>query len=227
MTEPLHTGLPPWQRKMPDLSGFDAQTTPMVFVSWDDANAYALWLSKETGRPVRVLLSRFEEHTCAGNRPSAIMRIRAGIDALHVPYKGSAPAVNDLLGGQISFLIDPVITLQPFVKSGKVRALAVTDTKRSAAVPDVPSYTEFGLKDLNMTSWQGLVAPAGTSKEIIAKLHREIVKVLQSPEVIERMRAQGMTPVGNSPQEFTAFVQKEVERWSKVAADVKFERQSL
>lgn len=158
---------------------------------------------------------------------SELFKMSAGIEALHIPYKGSAPAINDLLGGQISFLIDPVITLQPFVKSGKVRALAVTDTKRSAAVPDVPSYTEFGLKDLSMTSWQGLVAPAGTPKDVIAKLHREIVKVLQNPDVIERMKAQGVTPVGNSPEEFSSLIQKEVDRWSRVAKSVKFERQTL
>ncbi|MBL8379148.1 MAG: tripartite tricarboxylate transporter substrate binding protein [Burkholderiales bacterium] len=155
-----------------------------------------------------------------------LFKLTAGIEALHVPYKGSAPAINDLLGGQITFLIDPVITMQPFVKSGKVRALAVTDSKRSAAAPDVPSYTEFGLKDLDMTSWQGLVAPAGTPKDVIARLHREIVKVLQNPEVIERLKAQGVTPVGSSPEAFTAFVQREVARWSKVASDVKFEKQS-
>lgn len=156
-----------------------------------------------------------------------LFKINTGIKMLHIPYKGSAPAITDLVGGQITMLIDPVITLGPFSKSGKLKALAVTDSKRSPAVPDVPSYTEFGLKDLNMTSWQGLVAPTGTPKPILEKLHAEIVKVLATPEVIEQMKAQGVTPVGSSPEAFTAFVKQEFTRWSKVAADVKFERQSL
>lgn len=151
----------------------------------------------------------------------------AGIQMLHIPYKGSAPAINDLLGGQITMLIDPVITLGPHVTSGKLRALAVTDSKRSPAVPDVPSYTEFGLKDLDMTSWQGLVAPAGTPREVITRLNTEVIKALQDPGVREKMRTQGVTPVGSSPEAFAAIVQSEVNRWSKVAEEVKFERQAL
>ncbi len=156
-----------------------------------------------------------------------LFKMLAGIKMTHVPYKGSAPAINDLIGGQITLLIDPVSTLKPHVDCGKLRALAVTDSKRSQAAPDVPSYAEFGLKDLSMTSWQGLVAPSGTPREIVARLQSEVMKAVQHPDVQARMRAQGVTPVGNTAEAFTAFVRSEVDRWAKIAQAVSFERQSL
>lgn len=156
-----------------------------------------------------------------------LFKQRAGIKMLHVPYKGSAPAINDLIGGQITMLIDPVITLLPHVRSGKLKALAVTSAKRSPVAPDIPSYSEYGLTDLDMTSWQGLVAPAGTPREIVDKLHAEIVKALQTQDVKEKFSAAGVIPVGSSPAEFAAFAQKEFDRWSQVADAVKFERVPL
>ena len=158
---------------------------------------------------------------------SELFKLRAGIKMLHVPYKGSAPAINDLIGGQITMLIDPVITLLPHVRSGKLRALAVTSAKRSPVAPEIPSYAEYGLTDLDMTSWQGLVAPAGTPKEILDKLHGEIVKATQTQDVKDKFSAAGVVPVGSSPAEFAAFTQKEFDRWSQVAKAVRFERVPL
>jgi len=156
-----------------------------------------------------------------------LLKLVGGFDMLHVPYKGSAPAINDLLGGQITLLIDPVITLAPHAAAGKLRALAVTASKRSNAAPQVPSYTEFGLKNLDMTSWQGIVAPAGTPRPVIDRLHAGIAKALKQPDTVDRLNKQGVTPLGQPSAEFRAFVKREFDRWSDVARRIKLERTPL
>ncbi|MFC3336942.1 Bug family tripartite tricarboxylate transporter substrate binding protein [Paracandidimonas soli] len=156
-----------------------------------------------------------------------LFKIRAGIQMTHVPYKGSAPAINDLLGGHITLLQDPVITLLPHVKADKVVALAVTAPKRVDIAPEIPSYTEAGLVDMNITSWQGIVAPAGTPKEIVEKLNAEFNKALQDSSVIEQLQKQGVTPVGGSAQQFADFVQQERERWSDIARQANFKPESM
>jgi len=150
-----------------------------------------------------------------------LFKLVAGIDMTHVPYKGSTPAINDLLGGQITLLIDPVITLAPHAAGGRIRALAVTQVQRSKAVPNVPSYSEYGLKGLDMTSWQGIVAPTGTPQTVVDRLHAEIARALKQPDVLERLAAQGVTPLGLPSTEFRAFVKKEFDRWSDVARRIK------
>ena len=151
-----------------------------------------------------------------------LFKQRAQIKMTHVPYKGSAPAINDLLGGHISLILDPVITLLPHVKAGKLNALAVTSSKRIDIAPDIPSYTELGLKDMDITSWQGIVAPAKTPKDIIKTLNDEFNRALQSPEVVARLKEQGVTPVGGTTEHFGSFVQKENARWSALATQVNF-----
>ena len=150
-----------------------------------------------------------------------------GIDMLHVPYKGSAPAITDLLGGQIALLIDPVITLLPLVQSKKLKALCVTAPKRATVAPDIPSYAEYGLKGLDMTSWQGIVAPARTPPAVVNALHEQIAKALKSPEVIERMQKAGVTPLGYGADEFRAFVKMEFTTWTGVAKRMKLVPQPL
>ena len=151
-----------------------------------------------------------------------LFKQRAQIKMTHVPYKGSAPAINDLLGGHISLILDPVITLLPHVKAGKLDALAVTSSKRIEIAPDIPSYTEVGLKDMDITSWQGIVAPARTPREVIDTLNAEFNRALQSPDVIARLKEQGVTPVGGSAVHFGDFIQKENARWSALARQVNF-----
>lgn len=140
----------------------------------------------------------------------------AGVDILHVPYKGSSPAVADLLGGQVQMMFDNMPVSLPHVKAGKLRALAVTSMKRSPALPDVPTMDEEGLKGFDATSWFGLLAPAGTPKDIVAKLNAASVKALASPEMRERLAAQGADPVGNSPEQFAAFIKSEIDKWAKI-----------
>ncbi len=140
----------------------------------------------------------------------------AGVDILHVPYKGSSPAVTDLLGGQVQMMFDNMPSALPHAKAGKLRPLAVTGLKRSAALPDIPTMDEEGLKGFNATSWFGLLAPAGTPKDIVAKLNAASVKALASPEMMERLAAQGAEPVGNTPEQFAAFIKAEIDKWSKI-----------
>ena len=140
----------------------------------------------------------------------------AGVDILHVPYKGSAPAVADLLGGQVQLMFDNMPVSLPHAKAGKLRALAVTSLKRSPALPDVPTMDVEGLKGFDATSWFGLLAPAGTPKDIIAKLNSASVAALATSEMRERLAAQGADPVGNTPEQFATFIKAEIEKWAKI-----------
>jgi tripartite-type tricarboxylate transporter receptor subunit TctC len=145
-----------------------------------------------------------------------LYKMMAGVDIVHVPYKGSAPAVTDLLGGQVQMMFDNLPVSLPHAKAGKLRALAVTSLTRSAALPDVPTMDEEGLTGFNATSWFGLLAPAGTPKEVVAKLNAASVKALASPEMRERLAGQGADPVGNTPEQFSAFIKAEIEKWAKI-----------
>lgn len=140
----------------------------------------------------------------------------AGVDILHVPYKGSSPAVADLLGGQVQMMFDNMPSSLPQVKAGKLRALAVTSMTRSPALPDVPTMDEEGLKGFDATSWFGLLAPAGTPRDIVTKLNGAAVKALASAEMRERLAAQGADPVGNTPDQFAAFIKTEIDKWAKI-----------
>jgi tripartite-type tricarboxylate transporter receptor subunit TctC len=141
----------------------------------------------------------------------------AGIDMVHIPYKGTAPGVVDVLAGQVLVMAPNVLTALPHIKSGKLRALAVTSPKRSAALPDVPTVAEAGLPGYDSTQWYGVLAPAGTQREIVARLHGAIARALRDEEVGRRLAADGAEPVGSSPEEFAAFIKSETEKWAKVA----------
>ena len=145
-----------------------------------------------------------------------LFKSAAGFDALHVPYKGGAPALNDLIAGQLSFMIENVPGTMPFVKAGKLRALAITSAERSPLVPSLPTMAESGVPGYEVLGWQGLFAVAGTSREIVARLQAEVAKVLRMPEVRDRLAALGAEPVGSAPDEFAAFVRDEHARWSRV-----------
>jgi tripartite-type tricarboxylate transporter receptor subunit TctC len=143
----------------------------------------------------------------------------AGISMTHVPYKGSAPAISDLIGGQINVLFDPMSSMLPQVKAGKARALAVTTIRRSSAAPEIPTVAEQGYAGFDVSSWQGLSAPAGTPKDVIDRLNAESVKAIRSPDVQELMKAQGADGAAGTPAEYAAHIKSEVERWKKIARD--------
>jgi tripartite-type tricarboxylate transporter receptor subunit TctC len=151
-----------------------------------------------------------------GHLVGEMFKRQAGIDMVHVPYKGAAPALTDLLGGQVSvyFASGPVAAGQ--LKGGRIRAIAVTGGKRSPTMPEVPTVAESGLPGFDASSWYGVLAPAGTPKEIITKLHAESVKAMQSPDLKERMTAEGGEPIGSTPAEFAAFIRSETVKWARV-----------
>jgi tripartite-type tricarboxylate transporter receptor subunit TctC len=138
---------------------------------------------------------------------------QANIDAPHIPYKGSAPALNDLMGGHVQLMFDSMITTMPLVEGGQLRALAVTGKKRSPLLPDVPTIAESGLPDYEATGWTGIVVPAGTPRDVVMKLNRAIVEAIKTPAVQEAFKKQAAEPVGSSPEEFGAFIRKETDKW--------------
>ena len=140
----------------------------------------------------------------------------AGIDATHVPYKGGAPALADLVGGQLSFMIENMPGTMPFVNSGKLRALAITSAKRSPLAPNLPTLTEAGLTGYEVTGWNGLFANKGTPPVIINKLSAEVAKVLRLPEVRQRLSSLGAEAVGSTPDEFASFFRADMARWGKI-----------
>lgn len=136
----------------------------------------------------------------------------AGIELLHVPYKGSAPLTTDLLGGQVDMSFDTLTPVVQHIKGGKLRALAVTTAKRSSTLPDVPTLAESGLKDFDQGTWFGVLAPAATPKDIVTKLNAAMVKIIQSPEFKKRMKDIGAEPVGNTPAEMTAQIEADTSK---------------
>ena len=140
----------------------------------------------------------------------------AGVDMQHIPYKGSPPALQDVMGGSVTMTFDNITTAWPLAKGGKLRALGVTTAKRSPAAPDVPTLAEAGLTGYEIGSWQGVFAPAGTPPDIVKRLNAEIVKIINSPEVNEKLLLLGAEPVGNSSEEFTVFVKAEVVKWGDI-----------
>jgi tripartite-type tricarboxylate transporter receptor subunit TctC len=143
----------------------------------------------------------------------------AGIKMNHIPYKGSAPAITDLLGGQIQVLFDPFSSIHPQVAAGKVKALAITTADRSAVAPQVPTVIELGFAGYDVSSWQGIVVPAGTPKDIVVKMNAAINNALQSKEVVDRFAQFSAVPTQWTPQQFGQYISQEQARWSKVAKD--------
>ncbi len=144
---------------------------------------------------------------------------QAGVKMNHVPYKGSAPAIADLLGGQIDVLFDPFSTLYPQARAAKVRALAVTTERRSSVAPDVPTVAESGLANFDVSSWQALVVPAGTPKDVIERLHAAVLKALASPELKQQFAAQGAEPSPSTPVRLDEYIRSEIARWQQVARE--------
>ena len=148
-----------------------------------------------------------------------LFKMMAGVDLTHIPYKGSAPAVTDLIGGQVQAMFDNVPNVIQHVKAGRLRALAITTSKRSAALPDVPTVDEAGVPGYQVGVWFGVVAPAATPKEVVAKLNAEINRVIALPDVKERFGQAGIDIVGGAPEIFGAHVREQVATWGKVVRD--------
>ena len=149
----------------------------------------------------------------------SLMATMAKINWIHVPYKGGAPGITDMLGGQINSQFATIIGTQAHVKAGKLRWLAVSTIKRSSAVPDLPTLSEAALPGFDINGWYGMLAPAAVPKPAIATLNRAVLEALKAPDVGPRFAADGSEPVGNSPDDFTAHIKREVEKYAKVTKD--------
>lgn len=148
-----------------------------------------------------------------------LFNLQAGVKMVHVPYKGGGPAVIDLVAGHVQLSFDVIPVVVSHVKAGKLRPIAVTSEKRTPLMPDVPTVNESGLKGFDLSTWWGLVAPAGVGKEVVARLHGETVKALQLPDVRERIAANGADPVGNSPEEFATFIRNERTKYARIVKE--------
>ena len=145
-----------------------------------------------------------------------VLKMMTKVDITHVPYKGSAPAVQDLMGGQISMVFDSMPSSWPFAQAGKVRPIAISSAKRSTTAPDLPTVAEAGVPGFDYVSWLGVVGPAGMPRDLVARINAETNRILQLPEVKDRLHQLGTTPVGGTPEEFGAYIRTQVETWHKV-----------
>jgi tripartite-type tricarboxylate transporter receptor subunit TctC len=148
-----------------------------------------------------------------------LFKSMAGIEAVHVPYKGTGPAITELIGGQVQMMITGVVALMPHVKSGKLRGLGVTSAKRVAALPDLPTVAESGVPKFDVSSWFGVFLPAGTPKPIVTKMNQEVRKIVEIPDVRQKLISLGADPETNTPEEFSAYVKSEMAKWGKVVRD--------
>ncbi len=153
-----------------------------------------------------------------GNHLSGeLFNLMTGTQSIHVPYTGSAAALAALLGGQLNYMFDTVITAVPLIRAGRLRAFGVTASRRAISLPDVPTLDSLGLKGFELTQWQAIAAPAGTPKPIVDQLHREIVEALKKPDVMERLATQGGSElVGNTPEEFAQVIRNDLAKYSKL-----------
>lgn len=151
------------------------------------------------------------QHLCA-----EAFKMAAGIDLQHIPYKGSAPALTDLIGGQVQLMFDSLPSSLPFIKSGVLRPLAVSSPQRAKALPDVPTLAESGYPQFNITTWYGLWAPAATPNGVIQTLARDIAAIVRAPDVRSQFEKLGAEPVGNPPTEFNAFTKAELSKWAAI-----------
>ena len=156
------------------------------------------------------------------------MKAKAGVDITHIPYKGSGPAIQDVIGGQVDMMFDTTVVAGPHIESGKLRALAVTSAKRTPSLPNVPTVAESGgagLADYEVISWQAIFAPANTPKPIVDRLHAEIGKILKEPDIQERVAKLGMQGADMTTDQIAAFQKAEVAKWAAVikSANIKLE----
>jgi len=154
-----------------------------------------------------------------------MLRTMAGINIVHVAYKGGPPAVTDLVGGHVSLMFNSLPAVLPLVKAERLRALAVASAKRAPTLPGMPTFAEAGYAGFEAGSWYGVLAPAGTPREAIGRLHAETVRMLALPDIRQKLATEGAEAIGNSPEEFAAQIQRDMARWAKVAREAKIPQQ--
>ena len=154
-----------------------------------------------------------------GHLAAEMIKSATGVKMTHIPYKGASPAITDLMGGQIAIYVSTIPPALPLIKSGRLKALGVTSAKRAPALPDVPTIAESGLPGYEVTNWYGVMVPAGVPKDILGKLHTEIVRILKLPDVQKRFQGEGGTVTPDTPEQFAAFIKSEIAKWGKAVKD--------
>jgi len=197
-----------------------AASTPNVLVVHPALRAATLkeLIALAKARPGEINFAS-SGHGTPAHLAGELFNLMAGVEMVHVPYKGAAPALADLLGGQVQIMFSTMPPALPHVRDGKLRALAVTSAKRSPAAPELPTVDETALPGFEANTWHGVVVPAGTPGAIVARLNREIVAILHLPDVVERFSSQGAEALGSTPEEFAAYIKSETLKWAKVVRD--------
>jgi tripartite-type tricarboxylate transporter receptor subunit TctC len=220
-----HSINPGLQKKLPYDSIRDfapitlAVSSPLVFIANPAAGVGTIpeLVAAAKAQPGRLNYASSGPGT-GGHLAIELLSWMAGIRLTHVPYKGAGPALVDLIGGQVQVMCTSPLPAMPHVKSGKLRALAMTGSKRSRFAPELPTVAEAGFAGYEANLWYALLAPAGTPRAITGRLHAETVKVVKAPGMTEQLLAQGAEPVASSPQELEAYLRLEIDRWSKLIA---------
>lgn len=194
-------------------------TTPNMLVVHNDVPAKNLKEFIELGKKEGKMSFASSGSGTSIHVSGELFKSVTGIDMTHIPYKGRASAIPDLLGGRVTMMFDNMPSSLPLVREGKLRALGVTSLKRSAAAPDIPTLAEAGLPGFEAVSWFAMFAPANTPKTIVTKLQLEIAKILKSPDISKRLLDIGLEPIGSTPEELAAYQRSEIAKWAKVVKD--------
>ena len=194
-------------------------SSPLVFVANQAAGISSIreLVAAAKAQPARINYASSGPGT-GGHLAVELLSWMADIKLTHVPYKGAAPALIDVIGGQVQIMCTSPLPAMPHVKAGKLRALAMTGGKRARATPEIPTVAEAGFAGYEASLWYALLAPAGTPRSIIGRLHAESVAVIRAPGMSEQLLAQGAEPIGSSPPELDAYIRTEIDRWSKLIA---------
>jgi len=158
-----------------------------------------------------------------GHLSGELFKSMAGVEMTHVPYKGTGPALGDTVSGQVQVMVVNPLPAMPHIKSGRLRLLAVTDSRRIASLPEVPTIAEAGIAGFGTTGWNGLLAPAGTPRAVVARINEAVVSIVRAPELRDRMSSEGTEPVGSSPEAFRALMLSDQKRWTAVVSKMKID----
>ena len=196
--------------------------SPLVFVAHPSLNVSNIkeLIAAAKARPGQINYGSSTPGT-GGHLSVEMLKWMAGIDLVHIPYKGAGPAVTALLAGEVPLMCTSPLPTLPHIKSGKLKALAMTGRTRSRALPEVPTVAESGLTGFQSSLWYALMAPAGTPTAVMQRLNHETTRIVRLPAVSEQLLAQGADPIGNSPQELAAFLRADIERWKKLVREAK------
>jgi len=216
VTQPIHADYPFDLRKMTPVT--EVATGPLILVARKDlpVKNLAELIDHIKKNPDKVSFGSGGGTGSSFYLATELLKMRTGIKPVHIPYKGAAAALNDLLGGHIDLMFDAMPVMSEQVKAGAVTPLAVTGTTRSPALPNVPTFAEAGVPDFEVAGYFGLLAPPGTPREIAQKLRDEVAKAVAAPDVVAQFDKQGMVPIASQPAEWGAYMSREIDRWTGV-----------